>query len=73
MEAVAWAAIAVLAASTFGNIWWLGTRIDGTNARIDALSGSLNARIDALDARLDARLDNLEQRLDAHLAEHRGS
>jgi hypothetical protein len=61
MEAVAWAAIGLLAATLFGNLFYLGSRID-----------NLSARIDNLGTRLDVRLDALTSRLDAHLERHAG-
>jgi hypothetical protein len=59
MTAVAWSAIALLAATLFGNYFWLSSRMDG-----------LNARIDSLGARMDSRFDILNARLDEHLRHH---
>jgi ABC-type transporter Mla subunit MlaD len=71
MEAVAWSALWLFAATVIAAIFWLGTRIDGLgatlNARIDGLGAALNARIDGLAARidgLDARIDGLDARID---------
>lgn len=61
MEQVAWSAIGLLAASLFGSLHWLGSRIDGLSGRIDALA-----------TRLDARFDALSNRMDAHLERHVG-
>ena len=66
MEAVAWSAIGLLAATLLGNFYWLGTRIDGINGRIDGING----RIDGLSARVDglsSRIDGLASRLDEHI------
>ncbi len=66
MEAVAWSAIGLLAATMLGNFYWLGARIDGINARFDGLG----ARVDGLSAHVDglsARIDGLASRLDEHI------
>jgi len=54
MEAQAWTAIGLLAATLLGTLFYLGQRIDGLGGRIDSLGG----RIDSLGARLDARIDS---------------
>jgi hypothetical protein len=59
MDAAVWTLIALLGASTFGGIFYLGSRIDALAARMDA-------RFDAMDAKFDA----LTRRLDAHLQGH---
>ena len=59
MVAVAWAAIGLLAATLFGNLYWLGGRIDALGARIDGIG----SRIDAL----SARVDMMNARLDEHI------
>jgi hypothetical protein len=56
MEAQAWTAIGLLAATLLGTLVYLGTRIDGLGARIDGLGARLDSRIDALDAKLDDHL-----------------
>jgi hypothetical protein len=56
MEAVAWPAIGLLAATLFGNPFCLSSRIDGLGSRIDALATKMDSRFDALDARLDDHL-----------------
>lgn len=61
MESVAWTAIGLLAATLLGNFWYLGTKIDSVNNRIDNLA-----------ARLDARIDALAGQLQAHLQRHAG-
>jgi hypothetical protein len=68
MVAVAWAAIALLAAtlaSLLAAFFHLGSRIDALGARLES-------RIDALGARLDSRIDSLAARLDAHTEAHAG-
>ena len=83
MEEVAWTAIGLLAATLFGSLFYLGSRIDNLgsrlDARIDGLGDSLTARIDGLGARLDGRLDGIESRMDAlnarldvHIERHAG-
>jgi hypothetical protein len=59
MDAAIWTALGLLAATSLGSLFYLGSRIDG-----------LGNRIDALGARLDARLDAMESRIDAHLERH---
>jgi hypothetical protein len=66
VDAAVWTAIGLLAATSLGSLFYLGSRIDGLGARIDALGG----RIDALGSRIDARLDAMESRFDAHLERH---
>ena len=63
MDAAVWTAIGLLAATSLGTLFFLGSRMDAISGRIDALG----ARIDSLSARMDARFDALENRLDAHL------
>jgi hypothetical protein len=66
MDAAIWTAIGLLAATSLGSLFYLGSRIDGLGNRIDGLSN----RIDALGARLDTRLDAMESRIDPHLERH---
>ena len=66
MDAAVWTLIALLGASTFGGIFYLGSRIDALAARMDAKFDRVDARFD----RVDARFDALEARLDAHLQGH---
>jgi hypothetical protein len=63
MEAATWTAIGVLAATSLGTLFYLGSRID-------ALAGRLDAKIDTGFGRVDARFDAMEARLDAHLERH---
>ena len=75
MAAVAWTAIGILAATLVG-LPFLGTRIDGLgaslNARIDALDSNLSSRIDSMDGRLSAHIDALAARIDSHVDRHAG-
>jgi len=59
MDAAIWTALGLLAATSLGSLFYLGSRIDG-----------LGNRVDALGARLDTRLDAMESRIDAHLERH---
>lgn len=86
MEAVAWTAIGLLGVAvfgSFGSFYYLGTRIDGLGARLDACIDAqgtelgaridtLAVRIDSLENRLDARIDALTTRMDDHLRRHAG-
>lgn len=56
---VAWTAIALLAGTLFGTLFYLGSKID-----------SINSRIDALAARLDSRIDSLASQLQSHIERH---
>jgi hypothetical protein len=68
VEAQAWTAIGLLAATLVGSLFYLGNRIDSLgarlNARIDGLSGSLGSRIDGLSGSLSGRIDGLAGRID---------
>ena len=70
MDAAVWTAIAVLAATSLGTLFYLGARIDSLaarmDARFDALIGLMDSRFDAIEARFDA----LAARFDAHLDRH---
>ncbi len=59
MDAAIWTALGLLAATSLGSLFYLGSRIDG-----------LGNRVDALGARLDTRLDAIQSRIDAHLERH---
>jgi len=70
---VALTAIAVLAATSIGTLFYLGARIDSlgakTGERFDSLLARMDARFDRVDARfdhIDDRFDALSARLDAH-------
>jgi hypothetical protein len=66
MDAAVWTAIGLLAATSLGTLFYLGSRIDGLGARIDALSARMDSRFDHMEGRFDA----LAARLDAHLDRH---
>jgi len=73
MSAAIWTAIGLLAATSLGTLFYLGTRIDALAARMDAGFARVDARFDRIDARfdaVDARLDALNARIDAHLDRH---
>ena len=79
MEAALWTPITVLAATSLGSLFYLGSRIDALAARMDARIDSVDAKVDAgftrMDLRFDAmesRFDALGSRLDAHLERHAG-
>ena len=57
MEQVAWTTLGLLVAIMLGNFWYLGTKIDSINSRIDALAGRMDARIDALAGQLQAHIE----------------
>jgi hypothetical protein len=65
MDAAVWTAIGLLAATSLGTLFYLGSRIDGLGARIDAL-----ARMDSRFDHMEERFDALAARLDAHLDRH---
>jgi len=73
MEAATWTAIALLAATSVGSLFYLGSRIDALaarlDARIDAVSTDLGSRLDAQGASLGARIEaqsvSLGSRIDA--------
>jgi hypothetical protein len=64
MEAQAWTAIALLAATLLGSLFYLGNKID-------SLGGRLDSRIDAVGGRLDARIDRLDAKIDGLTVEVR--
>jgi hypothetical protein len=68
MDAAIWTALGLLAATSLGTLFYLGSRIDAVGSRIDALSVRMDARFDGVDARLDA----VNARIDAHLERHAG-
>lgn len=84
MEAQAWTAIGLLAATLLGSLFYLGQRIDGLGARldsrIDSLAGEIrgqSSRIDALSTRVEGlgsqlgdRIYELAAKLDDHLRRH---
>jgi hypothetical protein len=77
MDAAVWTAIGLLAATSLGTLFYLGSRVDALAARLDARMDAGFARVDAglarVDSRFDAieaRFDGLASRLDAHLDHH---
>jgi hypothetical protein len=77
MDGAIWTALGLLAATSLGSLFylgsridWLGSRMDALSTRIDALGSRLDARIDALDGKVDAGFARVETRLDAHLEQH---
>ena len=57
MTATIWTAIAVLAATALGSLFYLGSRLDALATRVDAGFNAVNARLDGLATRMDAHLD----------------
>lgn len=79
MEAAIWTAIGLLAATSLGTLFYLGSRMDALAARLDARMDAGFSRVDTGFARVDARFDAVEarfdalaMRLDAHLDQHAG-
>jgi hypothetical protein len=68
MDAAIWTAIGLLAATSLGTLFYLGSRIDALAARMDSRFDRVDARFDHLDDRFDA----LQGRFDAHLDRHAG-
>jgi len=68
MDAAVGTAIGLLAATSLGTLFYLGSRIDALATRMDAGFAKVDARFDAI----DAGFDSLAARLDAHLDRHAG-
>jgi hypothetical protein len=66
MDAAVWTAIGLLAATSLGTLFYLGSRIDALASRMDARFDRVDARFDHMEERFDA----LASRLDAHLDRH---
>ena len=66
MDAAVWTAIGLLAATSLGTLFYLGSRIDSLTARMDARFDRVDMRFDHMEERFDA----LAARLDAHLDRH---
>ena len=66
MDAAVWTAIGLLAATSLGTLFYLGSRIDALAARMGAGFARVDARFDAV----ESRFDGLAARLDAHLDRH---
>jgi hypothetical protein len=72
MDAAVWTAIGLLAATSLGTLFYLGSRIDALAGRLDARMDTGFARVDARFDAMEARFDSLAARLDAHLDQHAG-
>jgi hypothetical protein len=70
VEAQAWTAIGLLAATLIGVLFYLGNRIDSLGARLDARIDSLGGRVDALATRVEDQGRQLSAKLDDHLNRH---
>jgi len=68
MDAAGWTAIGLLAATSLGTLFYLGSRIDGLAAQMDVGFARVDSRFD----RIEERLDSFTARLDAHLDRHAG-
>jgi hypothetical protein len=68
MDAAVWTAIGLLAATSLGTLFYLGSRIDALAARMDARFDRIDSRFDHVEERFDA----LGARFDAHLDHHAG-
>jgi hypothetical protein len=66
MDAAVWTAIGLLAATSLGTLFYLGSRIDALTARMDARFDRVDMRFD----RMEERFDAVAARLDAHLDRH---
>jgi hypothetical protein len=66
MDAAVWTAIGLLATTSLGTLFYLGSRIDGLGSRMDARFDRVDARFDHVEERFDA----LAARFDAHLDRH---
>jgi hypothetical protein len=66
MDAAVWTAIGLLAATSLGTLFYLGSRIDALTARMDARFD----RVDMRFYRMEERFDAVAARLDAHLDRH---
>jgi hypothetical protein len=66
MDAAVWTAIGLLAATSLGTLFYLGSRIDALASRMDARFDKVDARFD----HMEERFDELASRLDAHLDRH---
>ena len=72
VDAAVWTAIGLLAAFSFGSLFYHGT-IDALASRMDARFDRIDARFDHVDRRfdaVDARLDAVNARIDTHLERH---
>ena len=72
VDVVVWTAIGLLAATSLGTLFYLGSKIDALGARLDGRIDALASRVDAGFARVDAgfarvddRFGRVDDRLDA--------
>lgn len=70
MDAAVWTAIGLLAATSLGTLFYLGSRIDSLAVRLDTRIDAGFARVDSRFDGIESRLDGLASRLDAHLDRH---
>jgi hypothetical protein len=66
MDAAVWTAIGVLAATSLGSLFFLGSRMDALAARMDAGFARVDSRFDHIEERLDSFTARLDARLDRH-------
>ena len=69
MDAALWTAIGLVAATSIGTLFYVGTRFDvlagRMDARFDAMSSRFEGRFDVVDARFDGMSSRSESRFDA--------
>jgi hypothetical protein len=70
MDAAVWTAIGLLAATSLGSLFYLGSRIDSLAARLDTRIDAGFARVDTRFDAIESRLDGLASGFDAHLDQH---
>lgn len=77
MEAQAWTAIGLLAATLVGSLYYVGNRIDALGARLDSRIDGLSGRTDGLTFRVEdqgrqlgSQIFELAAKLDEHLRRH---
>jgi hypothetical protein len=70
MEAAVWTASGLLAATSLGTPFYLGSRVDALAARMDARIDTGFAWVDARFDAMEVRFDGLASRLDPHLDQH---
>lgn len=64
MEAAVWTAIGLVAATSLGSLFYLGSRIDALGARMDTRFDRVDQRFDRMDDRLDRLSDKLSEHAD---------
>jgi hypothetical protein len=65
-EAALWTAIGLAAAAMFGNLYWLGSKVDDLGGRLEGRIDAQTSRIDSVSARIDAQSARIDAHLDAH-------